>query len=206
MPKKRNRPGTRKLEQRLFILCEGAKDKSESAYFKSLIRHHCFLGKKIEVRLIDTKKNTGKELVKEAKNAKELPIDKAWIVYDKDGYTKHAETFDMAKANGIKIAFSSISFEYWILLHFEYTNRPFEKSEDIIHHLKKQNYIDYRKGSRCVFTQTKEHLDTAKSNARRIREYQKKSNLSGVGIFHYNPYTNIDKLIDEIEELKEKDR
>ena len=56
MPQKRKQAGSRKIEKRLFIICEGAKDKSESAYFKALIRDCSFRGKRVKVKVIDTKK------------------------------------------------------------------------------------------------------------------------------------------------------
>ena len=61
----------------------------------------------------------------------------------------------MADINNINIAFSSISFEYWILLHFEYTSRVFYKSDEIIKLLKDKNHIDYSKGSTDIFQKTK---------------------------------------------------
>jgi hypothetical protein len=203
MPKKRKKPGTRRLEKRLFIICEGMKDKSESAYFKSFIKSCKFKGDKVEVKVIDTNKNTGKELVKEAKNCKkEFPDDIAWVVYDKDGYTKHPETFDMAKNNNIKIAFSSISFEYWILIHYEYTSRPFEKSENIISYLNSNKYISYTKASTDIYMKTKSLMNTALANAKNIKDYQAKGNSVGTPVYNFNPYTNIDELIEEIIELQ----
>jgi hypothetical protein len=54
-------------------------------------------------------------------------FDELWVVFDKDGYTKHKEAFELAKENKINIAFSSISFETWVLLHFERNNKSFSK-------------------------------------------------------------------------------
>lgn len=52
----------------------------------------------------------------------------AWAVYDLDTFTKHEEARGLAEQWGVKIAFSSISFEEWILLHFEQNTTPFVKS------------------------------------------------------------------------------
>jgi len=202
MPKQRNKPGTRTIEKRLFIICEGAKDKSESAYFKSYIKQCKASGQKVEVQVIDTRKNTGKELVKEAKKVREFECDEACVVYDKDGYTKHPETFDMAKNNKIKIAFSSISFEYWILLHFEYTSHAFKDSEEIIKYLADKKHLAYTKNCRDVFEQTKSHLSDAKKHALRIQDYQIKGNPTGTPVYDFNPYTNLNELIDEIDTMQ----
>ena len=200
MPRDRKKPGTRKPEKRLLVFCEGKKNKSESAYFKALIREYIFPGSKIEVKVIDTEKNTGKELVMLAKAERELENDILWVVYDKDGYTKHAETFDIAKSNNIKIAFSSISFEYWILLHFTYTSKSFSKSDEIIHLLKHQFDFDYSKADTSIYEFTKDNLETAMGNAVQIQVYQKKSHNSQK-IYNFNPYTDVNKLILDIENI-----
>ena len=106
MPKKRKEPGTRKFEKCIFILCEGSDKHSEYAYFTSLLRDYPMKGNRVQISLVPTEKNTGKELVLEA--AEKLKseyknIDEAWVVYDQDGYTKHAETFCIAKDNARKL-------------------------------------------------------------------------------------------------------
>lgn len=202
MPKKRKKPGTRKIQKRLFIICEGMADKSESAYFKSLLKDCNFVGDKVVVKVKDTNKNTGKELVREAIKAKEFKFDDAWVVYDMDGYTKHAETFSLANNKNIKIAFSAISFEYWILLHFEYTTKSFSKSEEIIKHLKTKKYIDYSKGDKSIYCQIKCNLEESIARAQNIRKSQLSSVSSNTPIYKINPYTNIDELINEILSLQ----
>jgi hypothetical protein len=58
--------------------------------------------------------------------------EEVWAVYDKDGHPQHKEAFELAenKINGkkVNIAFNSIAFEYWILLHFESNTTEFQKS------------------------------------------------------------------------------
>ena len=58
--------------------------------------------------------------------------DSLWAVFDKDQHPKAKEAFAEAKKdaeNPVHIAFSSICFEYYLLLHFEYYYHAFEKSE-----------------------------------------------------------------------------
>ena len=125
MPKKRL-TNKRKPNKRILILCEGKE--TEPNYFKGLKQDTYHRNKlaALRIELYDSGKNTGKELVVEAKylkktaNAEKNPYDAIWIVIDRDGYTKHPQTFDQANANKINIAFSSISFEFWFLLHFIY--------------------------------------------------------------------------------------
>lgn len=60
--------------------------------------------------------------------------DEVWVIFDKDGHPKTEAAFKAAKDNEVegkkvKIAFSSRCFEYYLLLHFEYIYKAFEKSE-----------------------------------------------------------------------------
>ncbi len=75
--------------------------------------------------------------VKEAQiRLEEEGFDEAWAVFDKDEHpaTKKASELQN-KVNGdfgvekLKIAFSSRSFEYWIILHYQKQNLAFDKTE-----------------------------------------------------------------------------
>lgn len=201
MPKKRKEAGTRKVEKKIYILCEGADKHSEYAYLGALIKDTPIKGDKVQIELAPTKYNTGRELVEEASkkiDKKFKNIDEAWVVYDQDGYSLHKETFESAKEKGVKIAFSATAFEFWILLHYEYTTKQFPKSEDIIKELKDKNFIDYAKNSKDVYFLTKEKLPNAKQNAKKIRIEVEKYD-GNKKIYERNPYTNLDLLIEEIQ-------
>ncbi len=64
MPKKRKKK-IQNYGKRLFIVCEGSKDKSEEAYLSGFIKT-CRIPATVKVEVVETKKNTGKELVREA--------------------------------------------------------------------------------------------------------------------------------------------
>lgn len=59
--------------------------------------------------------------------------DEAWAVFDKDGHPAMAEAFAAAEevigGRTVGIAFSSRSFEYYLLLHFEYLYKEFNATE-----------------------------------------------------------------------------
>lgn len=122
------------VSNRILILCEGLK--TEPNYFNAF--------KKIKglssVTIYPTKINTAKELLKLAKNLQDQakndrsPFEEIWLVFDKDGYTKHPEVFDSVRSlqnDVIKIAFSSPCFEFWYLLHFAETTAPFKDCDDV---------------------------------------------------------------------------
>lgn len=204
MPKPRKPAGSRNCEKRIYILCEGADKHSEYAYLESLIKNTPIKGDKVQIDLAPTKYNTGRELVEEASKKIEKKfkeIDEAWVVYDQDGYTLHKDTFESAKQKNVKVAFSATSFEIWILLHYEYTTKQFDKSENIIKYLKEKNYIDYAKNSTNIYSLTKEKLENAKKNAKKIRIEVEKYD-GDKKIYERNPYTNLDLLIEEIQNLE----
>jgi hypothetical protein len=102
MPKRRNKPGTQKVENRLFILCEGRPNKSEFYYYEDLIKDLNIPKHKVQVILVRTMKNTGRELVREAIKSKKIDSDIAWVAYDQDGYTLHPETFFWLHKNQLR--------------------------------------------------------------------------------------------------------
>lgn len=60
-------------------------------------------------------------------------VDESWAVYDKDKHPKHEEAYLEANkvidGKKVNIAFSSRSFEYYLLLHFEYIYHCFNETE-----------------------------------------------------------------------------
>lgn len=79
-------------------------------------------------------RQTPVNFVKEARGGlKDDVFEEAWAVFDRNGHPAHAQAFNLAREpiNGrtVNIAFSSIAFEHWILLHFERNDTPFVKSE-----------------------------------------------------------------------------
>lgn len=199
MPKdRRKKSNKRYVNKRLYIVCEG--EATEYNYFNNYIGDCNICDKLVDVKVFPTKINTGKELVDFLKNLRENPKDKLWAVFDRDGYTKHPEAFNKAEANKIRIAFSSISFEYWILLHFEYTTRFFAKAEEIIRYLKKNGYIDYDKSDRYIYKKVKGKIPEAVNRAKKIRKYQHEANPDSKP-YEMNPYTDVDKLLETIDKV-----
>jgi RloB-like protein len=186
---------SQKAKKRILIISEGKK--TEPNYFNAIKRQY----RLTSVDIADTKKNTGKELLQiaidlKAKAKRERnSYDEIWIALDRDGYTKHAEVFDRVKKYPeIRIGFSSPCFEYWLLLHFEYTSAPFDDCDYTIKKL--ETYLpDYQKGkdySRIFM----ERISTAVSNSKKIKKHQE--DTSDVKIWAYNPYSNLHELIEQL--------
>lgn len=204
MPKKRPQ-NKRKTVPRLLIFCEG--DKTEPNYLRYYIREFNIDSRYLDLRVVNTEKNSPKELVEEAIESKQFANDKAWAVFDRDGYTKHNEAFQKAKGK-VDVAFSSISFEFWILLHFTYTTRHFLKSGNVIDEIRNKGYMPYSmkhfnkelKRDKEIYSKLKDKTQIATKNAKRLRAYQVKNNPS-TSVHKLNPYTNIDELLLTIKEF-----
>lgn len=138
---------------RVLILCEG--QKTEHVYFAAL---------KVEMRLSSVRvwrpsKVRGlRGLTKAADDARlnDPGLDEIWCVLDHDGREGEVRQFAVwherasKRRSGPKIeaVISDPCFEYWLLLHFEYTTRPFDKvggCEQATRMLRR-HMSDYRKG------------------------------------------------------------
>ncbi len=191
----------RKLKKTLFIVCEGKN--TEPIYFAGLIEdvRRQTQDYTYEVIIYDTPKNDPLGLVNEAKTLLEdSKNDEAWTVFDKDGYTKHEKAFELARkeAPKINIAFSSISFEHWILLHYERNFESFTKSKEIITHLRENNlFTNYSKRQKLnLYAKLRKRTFRAIENAAWLRFKQSKEIAKhSKKIYEINPYTNVDKLV-----------
>lgn len=116
---------------RVLIVCEGAK--TEPNYF-SWIREVLGLNRE---NIVINDRRTGldpQSLVKHAigEFSKDQDFDHVYCVFDKDKHATYAAALDRTRSvrlkGGAEIhAITSVPcFEYWLLLHFDYTTRPYE--------------------------------------------------------------------------------
>ncbi len=152
-------------------------------------------------------------------------MDEAWAVFDKDEHPARREAFEEAEkvidGKKVHIAFSSRSFEYYLLLHFEYLYYPFHATEcgeridgkkvnyDCMTQKAKGNachgekcingyarlkkYWNETKTSQSTFPLIEKRLKAGIINAKRLRtESDSKENCP---IYDRNPYTDVDKLV-----------
>lgn len=229
----------------IYLACEGTK--TEYWYFKSLgealdeyanveLRIYPDQSDELEIQQTNQKgvKTDHKSLC--AKAAEKLQsdegINEAWIVIDKDGHPALEATFDEASETGVQIAFSSISFEHWLLLHFEKNDKVFEKSDCkndagkyvkcgssqpkfplincqgercVAGLLRLRNYLpDFDKSNQTIFKTTQPHHQTAFENAAWLRWRIKTELATRDGkVFEVNPFTNVDVLLKSIYQSQE---
>lgn len=209
----------------LFIGCEGTS--SEYQYFESWAQTEEALEHYNRVDVYPGKnerrpKTTPWELFELAKYSLETgAVDLAWVVFDKDNHPKLPETFRDAKSAGIKIAFSSRSFEQWVILHYEKSSNPFNATEckdlnekplncgstvelncipiDCLSgHIRRQGFISNysKKKDFDLFKTISSRTEIAIVNAAWLRSCTSCSiNQPQPKINGLNPYTDVDQLI-----------
>lgn len=156
-------------------------------------------------------KETKKKLVKQQNKTYSIEKDDIfWLVFDRDQHDRIPNTYEEArKTKKVGIAFSSICFEIWLMLHFHCNIKPFPSCDKLLADRKFKDYIgDYEKAAGKIFdfVNGSEGVKVAIKNAEILVESAKKGN-PGRQIYEINPYCNLHLLIKAIDEffIKEKE-
>ncbi|WP_162128008.1 RloB family protein [Flavobacterium phycosphaerae] len=220
--RKRNRVSKKPV---LFIACEGTS--TEFNYFTSWGETEEALDKfeRVEVYPDENENNPQTnpyQLFQIAKNALDSgSADYAWAVFDKDNHPRLPDTFTDAAAAGVNIAFSSRSFEEWVLMHFEKNNTTFNATECknangrptncgshlvpnctpidcLTGYIRRNNYIPgySKKSDFDLFTAIHQNTEVALTNSAWLRfQVGASINVAQPPLHNLNPYTNVDQLI-----------
>ena len=170
----------------------------------------------VEVReIIKGSKTDPINIVKEAKKSTS-DYDEVWVVFDKDRERddKNEAAFKIAAKAKINIAFSSISFEHWLILHFEKSTFAFQRS-DCESRTTKANpivcvcngrvcaktylkqpafYPSFEKGKSLLYDDLKNRNIAAIENAAWLRKFQ--SPYTDIHLI--NAYSDVDILLCEL--------
>lgn len=183
-----------KINKRYLILCEGM---TEYLYAKSLqMELPRDLQRFLTIDIIHEKQNDPKSLaekarskVREAKRDRN-PYDQVWIFFDNDNWPQLPEAFKIIDQEGFGIAYSSMCFEHWLILHLENVGKAFTKSEDVLKHLH-AIWPEYHK-TRCnPYKELKDVMDKAIERA----EILNKNSNPDLPVYKRNPYFTIGNLI-----------
>jgi hypothetical protein len=200
----------RAVYQRILIVCEG--EKTEPNYFKEAREFYCLNTVNVEVRgdcgsdpmsIVQF----AKQRFKEEKNLGNS-FDRIYCVFDKDGHAKYTDALQAiadAVPKNIYFAINSVPcFEYWLLLHFTYSTRPYlskprkSSGDQVLDDLKKE-MPNYKKGQRTIFSDLhvdpKANLEEAKNRAKRSLIESQKNGTD-------NPSTRVHELIQMLQNLK----
>ena len=202
------RKGARRAAyKKILIICEG--EKTEPNYFEGAREYYELNTVNVEVRgdcgsdpmsIV----SFAKQRYREEKDAGD-PFDQIYCVFDKDGHATYARAIDALTSATPKDTYFTInsvpSFEYWLLLHFVYSTRPYtalpgnSSGNQVLTELK--NYIpDYEKGRRTIFAELIEQLEQAKNYAKRALQESERNQTD-------NPSTRVHELVEALQELKD---
>ena len=57
-----------------------------------------------------------------------IMYEQVWVVFDKDDFDDFDDAIKLAEKNGFHVGWSNQSFEYWIYLHFNYSDSALHRS------------------------------------------------------------------------------
>ncbi|OYX82243.1 MAG: hypothetical protein B7Y83_15390 [Flavobacteriales bacterium 32-34-25] len=181
----------RSFKSKVLILCEG---KTEKNYFTAM-KEDLGLPKTIAVNLIDCKGDVTDVL----KSAKKDGFEKIFVVFDHDNFSKRGDVFKLASQKNADVIFSSICFEAWFLFHYKNSTKAFASEAELEKELKKcVGMENYEKNDFKHYSILKDKITTAKLNAEKIRLSVVENNY-GVAVFNLNPYSNVDDLVQFLE-------
>lgn len=210
--KRRERPKERSREQRtpkpnsFLIVSEG--EKTEPFYFDGLADYiNSKYGKNINVEkpLIDTEGQGMSTVALVEATAKlvtraRVMYQQVWVVFDKDDFNDFDRAIQLANKKGFHTAWSNQSFEYWIYLHFNFSNSALHRDlwVDKLSDIFKKKKIatgGYQKANPDIFNIVTTHgsLRNAVANAERVAE-----NYENVLPSRCDPCTTVYELIQEL--------
>ena len=212
--KKRARLQERKAESRIpkpnsfLIVSEGAK--TEPLYFGGLANYINELYKSNSIQseqpIIDPLgegKSTVSLVQKTSKIVARSPImyEQVWVVFDKDDFDDFDDAIKLAEKNGFHVGWSNQSFEYWIYLHFNYSDAALHRSVwcqklDEIFKSRRISDEGYEKNLSNIFDIATQYgsLKSAISNAIRVENSYNNATLPS----KKDPCTTVYKLIQEL--------
>lgn len=119
-----------------LIITEG--ERTEPLYFKGLQKliEEQVGGRVdvVEIPMIDIRGqgcSTGKLIEKTEQIVKEARViyQNIWVVFDKDDFDDFDEAIRIGESKGYSIAWSNQSFEYWLYLHFAYSDTALHRDD-----------------------------------------------------------------------------
>ena len=133
-----------------------------------------------------------RQAAKAGKSAVTEPFDRTWVVFDRERQNHHRreempKALELAAAHGIEVALSIPTFEYWLLLHYDFTTKAFDGCKAAVKALKKF-IAQYDKGD-LPLDELIPKVGQAVRHAQKCRKH-----WDGAG-GDKNPSTDVDLLI-----------
>lgn len=185
----------------VLIVCEG--EKTEPNYLKETIRHFQISGANVIVTgdCGSAPKNVVDEAIRRFDD--EPRFDRVYCVFDRDGHASYTDSMqrvrdhclerrDGRKRQG-RAKFEAITsvpcFEYWVLLHFEYTTAELPRFADVQTRMRAHDELrNYSKGRHGLFDVLQPRLSDALQRADR-------ANSAATSADTDNPSTRMPDLV-----------
>ena len=198
---------------RFLIVCEGTK--TEPNYLKELVNDLMIRPQVVKIAPNDRSspdrilEHAIKLYEEDARNGDSF--DRVFCVFDRDTHTTFTATVqrirDLAKADPprpFEAITSAPCFEYWLLLHFGYTDAPFHAAgkksvcDNLIKVLRtKPDFKTYGKGQSGIYGLMKNKTTTAIEAAKKARATAATSGQT-------DPHTHVDALVEALQVLANK--
>lgn len=204
------RQAKRSSYEKVLIVCEG--EKTEPNYFNELVDYYKLNSANVEIdgSCGSSPKSVYEKAVEiyENETTRGDSYDKVYCVFDKDTHETYSSTLksiSLMEPKGVFFYVKSVPcFEYWLILHFNYTTKPYASTEknstgDIALKELKKLMPDYKKGLKGVFSTLHGQLEFAKANAVRAEKHAQANHTD-------NPSTNINDLVDYLQKLDNNTR
>jgi hypothetical protein len=197
---------SRESYERALIVCEGSK--TEPNYFCELVS-----SLELNTANVEVDGNCGSSPISVFNYAKKRYLeekrtgdgfDRVFCVFDKDSHDSYEEALRLIgemKPNSVFKAIVSVPcFEYWLLLHYVFTTKPFEadgngsKCASLISELKKYHH-NYAKGDENIYGELSGQMGQAIAYSKRALAQAKENDTD-------NPSTCIHELVEYLQALK----
>ncbi len=198
-----------------LIVTEG--ERTEPLYFKGMqkliVDKIGGMVQVVEVPLIDVHgegSSTGKLISKTEKIVKNSKViyQNIWVVFDRDDFEDFDQAIRDGKDKGYHIAWSNPSFEYWLYLHFFYSDAALHRhdwSEKLNDIFRQYNLADgvYRKNQQDIYclADLNDGVNIAIKNAkRRMADFDERRDKPS----EYDPGTTVYKLAEVLKSYLEE--
>ncbi len=199
MKRRKTTPTGRRTNPRILIICEGLTERNYFTAIKQDPDYKRHLAA-VSVDVLEAKNNDPLQIVNETIQRKKKASQEGneynhvWVVFDHDHRPSRRKAYDLAVKNELGVAFSSIAFEYWYLMHFKQTSKAFMEADTLISELRKF-FPEYEKVRQNDFARLKDNLSDAFINTGWLKSQMSHFLNEGYHLTDLNPHTDVDDLV-----------
>lgn len=182
------RIGLRDEIPRYLIVCEG--QKTEPRYFEGFrVPVHV-----ARIDVVGAGANTVSVVEAAIRYRTEAAYDQVWAVFDRDSFTpkRFNRALELARTEGIRVAYSNEAFELWYLLHFDFHDSAMSR-KSYAARLTECLGRAYRKNDVAMFETLLSRQNIAIRNAKRLLAGYRPHNPETD-----NPSTTVHLLVEEL--------